>query len=662
MDGVVGGGGGVDRGGRGERSFGPLLATNFFGTVNDNFLKTLAGFVAIGWLADGRMQSACMGAVAGALVLPYILFSPLADRLTGMFPKRRIVQLAKWAELPIVGVGILGFATHSIALTVGAVLLMGLQSSLYSPSKYALVRDVGGEGRISTGMGWMEGMAFLGVLAGTIAAAFAVDRAPEWVWYGCLGLFAAAGLAASHCIRAEEEPNRTAHPANPLRYLAEAHRAAKAHPGLNSVIFALGAFWWAAATLQMGLLVYGRQALGLDATQTGGMLCGAAAGIVAGQVAAGFIDRRHFLLGASLWTGWVAAGLLLALFFAPMGPKAFSATLAALAFDFGLFKLPLDAEIQKRAKGPLLNTMLAYSNQVSFLFMLAASGCYALTGWAFGPRAFLAVLGGAMAVVPAAFVLTYRKALLFTGRQVLRRRYDVRTEGLEELLAERGKSPWLVLPNHPAMVDPMLVETEFWRKPPRPLVDERFFRAGVLAPLVLRTLEAVTVPDLRAHRSAAGAAAARGLGGIVAGTLAAGGDVIFYPGGHIHTAEGREEIGTRQLAYNACRELPEGVRVVGVRTGGLWGSIWSRKGRKSSPPFVATAVKSVVLWLFWAPFASRRRVTMHVEDLTERVKGWAAGGTRMEFNAKLEGWYNAEPQTDADGAALTLAHARKGHG
>ena len=145
-------------------SFMPLYVTNFFGTLNDNFLKTLASFTVIGWLADERMKSLAMGVTAGALVLPYILCSPLADRMTTMWAKSRIVRLAKWAELPIMLVAIAGFLFQSPWLVIGAVLLMGLQSSLYSPAKYALVRDIGGEERISTGMGGMEGVSFLGVL------------------------------------------------------------------------------------------------------------------------------------------------------------------------------------------------------------------------------------------------------------------------------------------------------------------------------------------------------------------------------------------------------------------------------------------------------------------------------------------------------------------
>ena len=626
-----------------NNSFLPLYVTNFFGTLNDNFLKTLACLTVIGWIADERVRSLLTSVVAGMLVLPYILCSPLADRLTAVWPKRRIVRAAKWAELPIMAVAIAGFALHSPWFVIGAVLLMGLQSSLYSPAKYALVRDIGGAERISTGMGGMEGVSFLGVLLGTVAGGLVADlqvRHPEWnLAYCCLATFAVLGLAASYTVRAKEELNRSFHAINPIRYIARAYRMAGRYDGLNAVIFTLSVFWWGAAMLQMGLLVYGKAEAGLNLsdTGTGVLLCGAAVGIVAGQIVAGFVDRRRFLLGATLLTGWIAAALLGVLYFAALSPRWFGVVLGLLAFDLGFFKLPFDAEIQKVVKGPKLNTMLAYFNQVSFLFMLAASGCYALVSWAFGPKAFLLLLAVVFLVAPFLFVFCYRSVLLCVGRWVFAWRYRVEIDGLKSVAQDK---PLLVLPNHPAMVDPMLVGVAFWKTPLKPLSDESFFRTGIVAPWVLKTLGAVAVPDLRKHRTAQGATIARGLGDIVKSTLEDGGNVIFYPSGHIQTESEHEDIGTRQLAYNMCGDLPENVRVIGVRTRGLWGSIWSRKGRKTSPSFVPTFIKSVFLWFFWSLFVPRRHVTMHVEDLTDRVKEWSSL-TRLEFNRKLEEWYNA---------------------
>ena len=50
-------------------------------------------------------------------------------------------------------------------------------------------------------------------------------------------------------------------------------------------------------------------------------------------------------------------------------------------------------------------------------------------------------------------------------------------------------------------------------------------------------------------------------------------------------------------------------------------------------------VKALLLWLFAVPFMPRRRVRMEVADLTDEVCAWSRL-PRLEFNARLEMWYN----------------------
>lgn len=619
------------------KSFAPLCITNLFGVINDNFLKTLASFTVMGWIEDPAMKPVFMGITAGALVLPYIFLSPLADRLTVVFSKLKVVRLAKWAELPIMAVAILGFYLHSPSLVVGAVLLMGLQSALYSPSKYALVRDIGGVERISTGMGVMEGMAFLGVLLGTIVGSFVSDIPGDGVKYLLLGVFAVLGLVMSYLTTAEEEPNKEIHAVSPIRYFGRAKRIASRYPGMNSVIITLSVFWFCGAMLQMGVLTYGKEVMHLDSTHTGMLLCAAAVGIVAGQIIAGFVDKKRFLLGASILTGWIGAALFLVLYFIPADcPIAFALVLGVLAFDLGFFKLPFDTEIQKVVKGPKLNTMLAYFNQVSFTFMLFASVVYALLGFAFSPRAFFIALFVIMLVSPVYFIFHYKSVGIETLRWILFRRYNIEEVGIDEA-CKKGKS-LLILPNHPALVDPMLVSFVFHKYRLCPLCDEAFFSVPICS-TALKTLEAVPVPDLRARRNREGAAQARGLEANVIEALEAGKNVQLYPSGHIYV-DGKEDVGTRQLAYNLCRDLPEGAEVITVRTTGLWGSIWSRKGRKSSPDFMLTLLKSIGLWLFVSPFKKRRVMKMVAVNRTEELKALAKTLSRVEFNQRLTDWYN----------------------
>lgn len=250
-------------------------------------------------------------------------------------------------------------------------------------------------------------------------------------------------------------------------------------------------------------------------------------------------------------------------------------------------------------------------------------------------------------VVGAWIVYSSRNALLLVGRWVLHRRYDVRLSGAEAI--DPGAT-YLIIPNHPAIVDPLIVTVELHclKVDLRPLVDESFF-SNRMVRHILALFDAVRVPDFRRinfrpilkvrptlHDSAK---RARSLGYTMLATLTSGGNVLLYPSGHI-TADGRETLSNRQLAYNVISQLPDDVRVLGIRTRGLYGSIWSRVGGRPAPPFVRTFVKSVLLW-FVAGFRQKRTVGLHFEDITGMCRGWASEG-RSSFNANLERWYDAD--------------------
>lgn len=195
--------------------------------------------------------------------------------------------------------------------------------------------------------------------------------------------------------------------------------------------------------------------------------------------------------------------------------------------------------------------------------------------------------------------------------------YDVQVKG-EELL--RDDSVHLVLPNHTAYIDPLILFSEEWQLPISPLVDELFMRHWFFG-RVLRLADAIEVPDLQksAMSREEGAAVASELSRIAIDSLAAGKQLCFYPSGHVKTID-KEVIGNRRLAYEVCRELPAGVRVILCRMRGLETSRWSKLTPKQ--------------WKW------RRTVTLTFEDHTDELIEWAKTLSRREFNEQLENWYN----------------------
>ena len=242
---------------------------------------------------------------------------------------------------------------------------------------------------------------------------------------------------------------------------------------------------------------------------------------------------------------------------------------------------------------------------------------------------------------------TSRDVLLICGRWILHRRYDVSVYGAENIDPTRT---YLIIPNHPAIVDPLILVTELHAKKIniRPLVDESFFSLRIVRH-VLMLFDAVRVPDfqklnfrpilrIQPKRNDA-VRRARALGYTVLATLTAGGNVLVYPSGHI-SESGSENIKNRQLAHNIISQLPNDTHVLAVRIRGLYGSIWSRVGGRVAPPFVKTLFKSIFLWLF-SGFRKRRKVTICFEDITSIALKWSTKG-RVMFNEHLERWYDSD--------------------
>ncbi len=616
-----------------NKTFTWLYITNFWGVLNDNFLKLLACFITVRWVIP-EMQGVVVSVAAGCLVLPYILCSPLASNLANRFGRVEMVRIFKWVEIPIIILATVGFSTKNLTIVLLSVLLMGTQSSLYSPAKYGLIRCIGGKDRVSSGMGGMEAVSFLGMLSGTVLASLLIDVVSPYVLYMFMALFALLGLLSSYFIKADESGESEEVSTGPIRFLRTMHAEASKFEGLNPVIYALSVFWWLAATLQMGLVIFCPQKLGLDSFHTGLLLALAAIGITSGCIVAGFIDKKYSLLTKTPLFAIIVAVLCIVMFLVDFSATGFAITMFSTAFLAAFFKIPLDAEIQKTVPDNMLNSILAYFNQVSFIFILLASATYALISLHPDKALMFLMLAIVMLLCGFYIFISNRKIICAGFRSLLNLRYDVRITGVDQLPKDKTL---LFMPNHVAVVDPMIIFAYLSDLHLRPLVDESYFNVAI-SRRVLALFDAIEVPDL--HKSRKGIEKIKQLDSITITNLKEGRNLVFYPSGHITTTE-IEQIGSRHLAYETCKHLPDNVEACLIRTTGLWGSMWSRKGKKKTPQLAAGLVKSFFLiastWVFWK---KRRVVDIEVVPMTAELKQWANTLEKREFNKKLEDFYN----------------------
>jgi long-chain-fatty-acid--[acyl-carrier-protein] ligase len=223
-------------------------------------------------------------------------------------------------------------------------------------------------------------------------------------------------------------------------------------------------------------------------------------------------------------------------------------------------------------------------------------------------------------------------------RSLLFLRYRVRVTGLEAV-AERGTRGILFLPNHPAMIDPFIVMTRLYDPfRARALADQKQIDRFFIRWLAKRA-RVMPLADLaKAGGSAEGARAAIDQ---CVDALRNGDNLILYPGGQV-VHERFEDLRSNSGVRMILDALPD-VRVVLIRTRGLWGSIFSWASGRA--PGVGKALRLAVRTFLASGifFARRREVTMELvepEDLPRQAD-------RNDLNRYLEAFYNdgAPPNT-----------------
>ena len=225
--------------------------------------------------------------------------------------------------------------------------------------------------------------------------------------------------------------------------------------------------------------------------------------------------------------------------------------------------------------------------------------------------------------------------LSFLAKDALALRYDLTVEGLDRIVA-KGTERILLLPNHPALVDPLILAAHLLKDlHPVFLADSQQIDRPVLR-WVAKKYGVRPLPDVKEFGSAARAEVERALADMAA-LLSNGRNVVLYPSGHIYRSR-NEDLRGNSAAFRLIRAVA-GLRVVLVRQTGLWGSSFG--WASGAEPDVARVLRAGVgaMLASGVLLTPRRPVKIELfepEDLPT--------GSRDELNEYLESFYNAEAQ------------------
>jgi acyl-CoA synthetase (AMP-forming)/AMP-acid ligase II/1-acyl-sn-glycerol-3-phosphate acyltransferase/acyl carrier protein/predicted MFS family arabinose efflux permease len=640
--------------------------TYALGTFNDNFFKQAALL-----LAATAGLSYIQGQATVLFSLPFILCSAWAGWLADRMPKRGIVIRAKAVEVCAMCAAVWSLIWLNWDGMLAVVFLMGLQSAVFSPALNGSVPEIFSAQDVprvnaflktATTVSILLGIALAGVLLDLPAPSFFPHDKVDGMYafgrpvVGCaallvavVGLFAAFGVRKTAFSGSKVAPFPFLGPLDSLRHALQCRRR---NPALFTTLMGEAFFYCLSSFAVLCITNLGVRQLNFSMTLTSLLSVALMLGICLGAVAAGRLGHDSWRR-AVVPAGAVMGACLALSGYAPRLPETYA--LPYLLFLFtsagiaaGIYLIPLISFIQIRPgadeKGKVqgISNFCCFSGIMLSGFVLELAGTYSpallLSGGGLVALGFMLWVARRIHRLPALEEEERARPPAEAGksflglflRAVLSLRYRVTVKGLDAFPAG---IPLLIMPNHPALIDPLIIYSLLADFSPRPMSDARRM-SGLLGRIAAKILQPIVIPDLRQDGAGARKDVEQGLQDVVQ-ALRNGDTILFYPSGRIFRSAA-EHIGANSGAAVILRDVP-GLRVVLARTSGLWGSSFSYAGYGGNPDFARALLRGLATLLvngiFFAP---RREVTvefLEVEDLPR-------DGNKRLLNARLEAFYN----------------------
>lgn len=370
-------------------SFTVLNTTQFLGALNDNIYKLLIVYFFL--QIKGIEESHRILSLAGAIfVLPFLLFSAFSGTLADRYSKRNIIVITKLFELGIMTAGIFAFYYQSEWASWSILFLLATQSAIFGPSKYGILPEIVDTEKIARANGLMTSFTFLAIIVGTFLASFLLDISGRNFILAAIFCTTVALLGFIISLSIEYTPPSGSSKKLTFRLFDDIYqslRLAKDEPSLLTAVMGAAFFLFLGAFMQINIIPYAIETLGMTDIQGGYMFLLVALGIGSGSIIAGKISGKGVELGIV-----PVAGILLAL--CTYGLDIFSGNIAIiiplvaiLGMFGGIFEIPLDSFIQIASPQENRGQIIGATNFLSFFGVLMASVLLYLITEVFGLRA-----------------------------------------------------------------------------------------------------------------------------------------------------------------------------------------------------------------------------------------------------------------------------------
>lgn len=320
------------------------------------------------------------------IVLPFVLFSPLAGWLADRYCKTRLLQAMVLLQVVVLAGMTAGLFMHNLWVTVGFFTVFCVQAMFFSPAKKGLVKDIVGSENIGFASGILEITSMLALLLGQIGALFIVYSllrkwGPEAGWeaaaWPCAVCMCGAVLVFILSLfipRFKPESRREFKWSLLWEHFSQLRMLWRV-PVLRNSEIGIGYFWFIAGTMMLIALQMAAEANPVASTKDFMQVLGQqkdsallmawiSGGSILGGVTASIICARRIRTWVATvgGVGMTIGCVLLAL--VPYGTPIFYVSLAITGFVAAGYLVPLNALLQDRADNDKRGDVIAAGNLV----------------------------------------------------------------------------------------------------------------------------------------------------------------------------------------------------------------------------------------------------------------------------------------------------------
>jgi len=576
----------------------------------------------------GMDHSVLANVAAFLFILPFFLFSATAGQLADKYEKSMLMQRVKLLEIALMALAAFALLTKQYALLLFVLFLMGCQSTLFGPVKYAYLPQKLHSDELIGGNALVESGTYVAIITGLIVGVETVDFASDRQIVLAMTL---VGISFIGYLTSRQVPRTEAvDPGLKINWNAWQEtwvivRYAREEKSVFLSILGISWFWFFGSALTIQMPAYTADILLGNESIVTALLVAFAVGVGLGSLLCERMSGRRIELGlvpfGSIGMSLFAVDLYFAQpeaattsvtsvgeFLSSAGNWRVLADLALLGAFGGFYSVPLYALIQKRSDRRHLSRIIAANNIINSLLIVAAAVISIIilkSGFSI-PQLFLFI--AALNAVVAIYIYSLLPEFLmrFLSWLVINLVYRIRPTGLEHI---PKTGPAVVVCNHVSFMDPVILGGSIMR-PMRFVMYYKIFQMPVLS-FIFRNAKAIPIASRAENEELMNAAFEQ-----VDAELAAGNIVCVFPEGGL-TTDGEVQAfkpGIEKIL--ARRPVP----VIPVALGRLWGSWFSRRkggGIRKIPGRLFSRVPVII----GAPVAASDATAANLELLVRTLRG-----------------------------------------